>query len=339
MTTSVADDEKDADENDYNHTDVTSPPPELTDRLMPGDARDVLPELPSESIQLTMTSPPYNIGKDYGDVDDALPIEEWRTLVRSTLEEVFRVTKPDGKVVINIGWSFGDRETEGRFYLHPLWAYITEIALDVGFDLWGEVIWNKQAFNNQGGGALMGSYPYPSNFMVCQSHEYVLIFRKWVDEDYYANRELPPLETPRREDSALTKERWREVTQSIWTFDGHRHQDKIDVDHRAVFPEELPKRAIEMFSFKGDTVLDPFLGTGTTAVAAKRAGRHYVGCDLNKEYVEYARDRVAKYPFNEDGYTADRWADKDEDDDSDTETKESNLDQFSASQSNGENDE
>lgn len=271
-----------------------------------GDSRDVLQEIEDESVQLTVTSPPYNIGKVYGDeYDDDMKLSMWREMVEDVFEQLFRVTKPDGKVVVNIGKSFADSDSHGRFEFYPLAAYVKTIALDTGFDFWDEIIWNKQGFNGRGGGALMGSYPYPTNLMVTQTHEHILVFRKYVDNSYHKSRTIPPQGTDKREDSALTKERWRKLTQSIWTFNGVRQSD-LTVDHSAVFPEEIPKRAIQLYSFVGDTVLDPFVGTGTTCVAAKRADRDYIGIDQNSEYVEYARKRVDDVERDENDYTDER---------------------------------
>lgn len=270
--------------------------------VITGDSREKLRDVEDESVQLTVTSPPYNIGKDYGaGYDDGGAIEQWKRLMEDVVEVVFRVTKPDGKLVINIGKSFGETDVDGRFHFYPLAAYTKQIVLDEGFDFWDEIIWNKQGFNSRGGGALMGSYPYPTNLMVTQTHEHVLVFRKWVSDDYHSQRELPPTGTPRREQSALTKERWRELTQSIWEFDGVRQSD-MPTDHTAVFPEELPKRAIQLYSFPGDTVLDPFAGLGTTGVAAKKAGRHCICIEQEAEYARYARERVGQTNFNVDGY-------------------------------------
>lgn len=272
------------------------------DSVVEGDCRDVLNSIPDESFQLTVTSPPYNIGKDYtAGYDDGGPIDEWRLMMQDVFEQLFRVTKPDGKVVINIGKSFSDSDSDGRFRFFPLAAYVKQIATDAGFDMWDEAIWNKRGYNSRGGGALMGSYPYPSNLMITQTHEHIIVFRKWVSIEYHGTRTIPELGTEKREKSALTKERWRELTQSVWEYSGVR-QKNSDLDHGAIFPEETPKRAIQLYSFKGDNVLDPFAGSGTTGVAAKRSGRHFTLIELSEKYAKYAKDRVSDAEFDKDGY-------------------------------------
>ena len=270
--------------------DVESP---SLDTVLTGDARSILPAIDAESIDLTVTSPPYNIGKDYGGDEggDDKPIKEWKALLEAVFDELFRVTTPDGKVVVNVGKSFSETDVDGRFYFYPLAAYVKTIAIEAGFDFFDEAIWDKSGFNSRGGGALMGSYPDPTNMMITQTHEHVLVFRKWVSQSYFDQRELPSVDSPIRKNSKVTKERWREVMQSMWSFDGVR-QSSLPIDHGAVFPEELPKRAIQFYSFDGDTVLDPFAGTGTTGVAAKKAGRSYLLIERNDEFAQYARDRL-----------------------------------------------
>lgn len=259
-------------------------------RLEVGDCRDLIEELDSESVQLSVFSPPYNIGKDYDEYDDRIDQGEWKALMRSVFEELYRVCKVDGKVAVNIGKSFAESDVEGRFHFYPLAAWVKEIARDVGFDMWDEYLWDKRGFASRGGGALMGSYPYPSNFMASQRHEHVLVFRKW-EPGMERKRDLPPMGTPERELSALTKERWRELTQSLWEIETVT-QSNFPIDHGAVYPVELPRRLIQLYSFYGDTVLDPFVGSGTTAVAAKQCGRECIGFDVDSEYIEHARQRV-----------------------------------------------
>ena len=262
----------------------------VRNRLLVGDARNRLSEVPDESVQLTVTSPPYNLGKDYeGNGDDRRPIAEWRELMEDIISELFRVTVPDGKVCINVAASF-DSEANGRYRRVPLRSHVMELCREAGFDFFDEFVWVKEQYATHGDGALLGSYPYPTNVPVNQRHEYVLVFRKYVSEDYHDRRELPPAGSERREASKLTSEEWREYAQSLWELP--RPSPDVDADHPAVFPVELPRRLIALYSFAGDLVLDPFVGTGTTAVAAKQAGRDYVGIDQNRSYVAAARSRL-----------------------------------------------
>lgn len=257
--------------------------------ILEGDCSTVLSNFPDESVQLTVTSTPYNIGKQYGDYDDSKPIEEWKSLMRTVMKELFRITKPDGKVCINVGFSTGKTDDEGRFYRIPLNAYITEIALDVGFDMFDEYLWVKNSFASHGGGALFGSYPHPTNFMANQQHEYILVFRKWVSDEYYSNRVIPNAEI--KEKSKLTKEEWKEYTRSVWEIEPVSSKN-LGIDHNAMFPVEIPKRLIKMYSFVGDTVIDPFIGTGTTAIAARNNDRDYIGIEQNSEFIDIAEKRL-----------------------------------------------
>ncbi len=255
-------------------------------RFFEGDARNRLADLPDESVQLTVTSPPYNLGKDYADdIDDRRPIAAWRELMQEVISEVFRVTAPDGKVCINVAASF-DSEDTSRYRRVPLRSHVVELCREAGLDFVDEFVWIKNQYATHGDGALLGSYPYPTNVPVNQRHEYILVFRKYVSDEYHGRRELPPTGSERREASKLTSEEWREFAQSIWELP--RPSPATETDHTAVFPLELPRRLIALYSFAGDLVLDPFVGTGTTAVAAKRAGRDYVGIDHAESYIDTA---------------------------------------------------
>lgn len=257
-----------------------------------GDAGSRLSELPNESVQLTVTSPPYNLGKDYEEEgDDRRPIAEWRELMNDVIRELFRVTAPDGKVCINVAASF-DSEADGRYRRVPLRRHVMELCRDAGFDFLDEFVWIKDQYTTHGDGDLLGSYPYPTNVPVNQRHEYILVFRKYVSEEYHERRDLPPVDSERREASKLTNDEWRNYAQSVWELP--RPSPDVETDHPAVFPLELPRRLIALYSFAGDLVLDPFVGTGTTAVAAKQTGRDYIGVDQNQTYIDTARRRLDK---------------------------------------------
>lgn len=264
-----------------------------TNELLHGDSREVIESFPDESVRLTVTSPPYNIGKDYGEgIDDRQPLSDWKEMLHDVLEEVFRVTRPDGKCVINVGASFGKTDVEGRYFRIPLNHHVIDVAHDVGFDLFDEYVWTKKQFASHGGGALFGSYPYPTNFMANQQHEYILVFRKWVSEEYHSSRTLPDGGSAKKEDSQLTKEEWRKFTQSVWDDIPSAKPSQIGVDHKAMFPVDLPERVIRMYSYVDDVVLDPFVGTGSTAIAAQRTDRNYIGIDLNEEWLDVGRKRL-----------------------------------------------
>lgn len=259
-------------------------------RLLVGDAGNRLSELPDESVQLTVSSPPYNLGKNYGEGnDDRRPIAEWRELMDEVVTELFRVTAPDGKVCINVAASF-DSGDDQRYRRVPLRSHVMELCRDAGFDFFDEFVWVKDQYATHGDGALLGSYPYPTNVPVNQRHEYVLVFRKYVSDDYHKQRDRPAIGDERREASKLTAEEWREFAQSVWKLP--RPSPLVETDHPAAFPLELPRRLIALYSFAGDLVLDPFVGIGTSAVAAKQTGRDYVGIDQSESYIDTARRRL-----------------------------------------------
>jgi len=263
-------------------------------RLLVGDARSLLSEIDDEGVQLTVTSPPYNLGKNYSnEEEDRRPIAEWRELMAEIINELFRITAPDGKVCINVAASF-DSTDDGRYQRVPLRTHVMELCREAGFDFFDEFVWIKHQYDTHGDGALLGSYPYPTNVPVNQRHEYILVFRKYVSEEYHNRRDTPDVDDERRKASKLTAEEWREYAQSVWELP--RASPEADTEHPAVFPLELPRRLIALYSFAGDVVLDPFVGTGTTAVAAKQSGRDYIGIDRNESYIETARERLENSP-------------------------------------------
>ncbi|WP_394743092.1 DNA-methyltransferase [Natronococcus roseus] len=261
----------------------------LRNRLFVGDARSRLSELPDESVHLTITSPPYNLGKDYEDEgNDRRPIKEWRDMMADVTNELFCVTAPDGKVCINVAASFDSNGD--RYRRVPLRSHVVNLCRDAGFDFFDEFVWVKDQYATHGEGALLGSYPYPSNIPINQRHEFILVFRKYVSEEHRSGSNLPEKGTERREASKLTSDEWREYAQSVWELP--RASPDVETDHPATFPLELPRRLIALYSFAGDLVLDPFVGVGTTAVAAAQTGRNYIGIDRNDAYIETARRRL-----------------------------------------------
>ena len=224
-------------------------------------------ELPDNSIHLAITSPPYNVGKDY---DSDLTGDEYFALLESVWREVFRVLAPGGRACINVA-------NIGRKPYIPINAVISRQMIELGFFMRGEIIWNKSA--SAGVSCAWGSWRSPSNPVLRDTHEYILVFSKGRFNRPAENRS-----------ATITRKDFLECTKSVWTFPA---ESAKRVKHPAPFPVELPRRLIELYSYAGDVVLDPFIGSGTTAVAAIQCGRRYVGYDTSEEYVAIAQDRLA----------------------------------------------
>jgi site-specific DNA-methyltransferase (adenine-specific) len=226
-------------------------------------------ELPDSSVHLMVTSPPYNVGKEY---DDDLTLDEYRDFLSKVWEEVYRVLVPGGRVCLNVA-------NLGRKPYLPLHAYLAEDMLKTGLLMRGEIIWNKAS--SAGGSTAWGSWQSAKNPTLRDVHEYILVFSKGS----YGR-------SPGDKKSTITKDEFLEYTKSIWSF-GSESAKKIG--HPAPFPVELPARCIKLYTFEGDVVLDPFMGSGTTAIAAKRLNRHYVGYEVDEGYVRLADKRIKNH--------------------------------------------
>ena len=224
-------------------------------------------ELPDNSIHLMVTSPPYNVGKLY---DKELTLEEYRDFLSNVWKEVYRVLVPGGRVCINVA-------NLGRKPYIPLHAFIIEDMYKLGFLMRGEIIWNKGAAVSSS--IAWGTYLSAKNPVLRDAHEYILVFSK----------ETFTRGIKENMKSTLTKEEFIELTKSIWSFNA---ESATRVGHPAPFPVELPLRCIKLYTFEGETVLDPFIGSGTTALAALLLNRHYIGYDVSKEYIELAQKRI-----------------------------------------------
>ena len=226
-------------------------------------------ELPDNSVHLMITSPPYNVGKEY---DNNLTLKEYLTFLKSVWKEVKRVLVPGGRACINIA-------NLGRKPYIPLHSFIIEDMLDLGFLMRGEIIWNKAASGSPS--TAWGSWLSAKNPTLRDIHEYILLFSK----EMYA---LPN----NKKKSTITKEEFLEFTKSVWTFSA---ESATKSGHPAPFPVELPYRLIQLYSFDQNIILDPFLGSGQAAIAAIKTHRHYVGYDVNPEYIELAEKRIEQY--------------------------------------------
>ena len=256
-----------------------------------GDARN-LSAIPDESIDLVVTSPPYYqtfSGEHDTEKSNNIDIDAWNELLTDTLDELYRVTKPDAKVCIVVGTAKTD--TDDRTRQFDLSAHTYTRAVEAGFDFFDQIVWQKPTYGETGGDRpLFGSYPYPPNLLVVQNHEVIQVFRKWKSDEYHSQRTQPANGSERKEASKLSKAEWKEWTQSNWEIEPVRFSEYHDP-----FPIEIPRRLIRMYSFVGDTVLDPFLGSGTTAVAAVEEDRQYVGYEIDEDRCEGARQRITDH--------------------------------------------
>ena len=224
-------------------------------------------ELPDKSIHLMVTSPPYNVGKLY---DKELTLEEYRKFLFSVWKEVHRVLVPGGRACINVA-------NLGRKPYIPLHAFIIRDMHKLGFLMRGEVIWDKGATASSS--IAWGSYMSAKNPVLRDGHEYILIFSK----DTFTRGVKENMK------STITKEEFIELTKSVWSFNA---ESATRVGHPAPFPIELPSRCMKLYTFEGETVLDPFMGSGTTALAAMLLKRKYVGYEIDPEYVKLAERRI-----------------------------------------------
>jgi len=247
-----------------------------------GDSRK-MKELKDETVHLIITSPPYWQLKDYGNgsqigFNDSY--EDYINNLNLVWNECYRVLHKGCRLCVNIGDQFARSVYYGRYKIIPIREEIIKFCETIGFDYMGAIIWQKvTTCNTTGGATVMGSFPYPRNGIIKLDYEFILIFKKLGDP--------PKVSRDIREKSKLTTEEWNEYFYGHWNFAGER-QDK----HLAMFPEELPKRLIKMFSFIGDTVLDPFLGSGTTCLAAKNLGRNAVGYEINKGFLPVIKSKL-----------------------------------------------
>lgn len=250
-------------------------------RIVIGDSRNML-EVESESVDLVVTSPPYWNIKDYsvdGQIGYGQTLHEYLKNLYVVWEECFRVLKGGSRICINVGDQFLRSVDYGRYRIVPIHAEITNQCTQIGFDYMGTIIWQKKTTMNTTGGAIvMGSYPYPPNGLIEMDYEYILIYKKLGKKKFSKIA---------KEKSKLTKDEWKTYFSGHWIFGGARQNF-----HEAMFPDELPRRLIKMFTFVDDTVLDPFLGSGTTMKAAYYSDRNSIGYELNEKYLPIIQKKV-----------------------------------------------
>lgn len=250
---------------DDNNTPDTEFPINLENKIVLGSSES-MEEIPNNSLHLMITSPPYNVSKEY---DDNLSLKEYLELLRNVFTETYRVLVNGGRACINIA-------NVGRKPYIPLSDYISQIMREIGFQMRGEIIWNKGA----GAGISMawGSWKSASNPVLRDVHEYILVFSKSSFKREAKGKK-----------NTITKENFMEWTKSIWAMNPESARKAM---HPAPFPIELPYRLIQLYSFKDDVILDPFMGSGTTAIAAIKSERKYICYEINDEYVKIAQKKL-----------------------------------------------
>lgn len=255
--------------------------------LINGDSRN-LRLMPDKSVHLIITSPPYWQLKDYGSDDQIGFNDSYETYINNlnmVWSECNRILKDGCRLCINIGDQFARSVYYGRYKVIPIRTEIIRFCETIGLDYMGAIIWQKQtSMHTTGGGVVMGSFPYPRNGILKIDYEFILIFKK--------QGKAPTPTKEQKELSEISKEDWNKYFASHWTFAGARQDG-----HIAVFPEELPARLIKMFSFVGETVFDPFMGSGTTALAARNLNRNSIGYEINKDFRKYYEQKVIDTTF------------------------------------------
>ncbi|MEA3474880.1 MAG: site-specific DNA-methyltransferase [Candidatus Cloacimonadota bacterium] len=231
---------------------------------------EMMEELPDNSVHLMVTSPPYNVGKEY---DEDFTLEEYLGFLKRIWKEVYRVLVPGGRACINIA-------NLGRKPYIPLHTFIVRDMLDLGFLMRGEIIWNKASSSSPS--TAWGSWLSATNPTLRDIHEYILVFSKGTFGRKNNNKRK----------NTISKEEFLEFTKSVWTFPA---EPARKIGHPAPFPVELPYRLIQLYTFEREIVLDPFMGSGQSAIAAIKAKRHYIGYDINKEYIKLAERRIRKF--------------------------------------------
>jgi len=258
-----------------------------THRIIFGDSRK-MSKVSDKSVQLIITSPPYWQLKDYGAKDQIGFNDSYEAYINNlnlVWQECYRVLSDGCRLCINIGDQFARSVYYGRYKVIPIRTEIIRFCEMLGMDYMGAIIWQKATtMNTTGGGAVMGSFPYPRNGILKMDYEFILLFKKLGN---------PPKPTPEQKQmSAMTKEEWNCYFSSHWHFNGVKQ-----CGHIAMFPEELPHRLIKMFSFSGETVLDPFVGSGTTSLAAKHLGRNSIGYEINKSFMPIMKEKLLESQF------------------------------------------
>lgn len=253
-------------------------------------------EVDDASVQLVVTSPPYNVGKNYNFYEDRAPLDQYLELLMQVWRECQRVLVPGGRLAVNVA------NTNRNPYM-PLHSFVIGQLLDLKFLMRGEILWDKSA--TAGVSTAWGSFARASNPVLRDTHEYIMVFSKdtmrldkpYTRGDYSGIENMEFVEWTRSiwHKNGTAKKAIKETARSIWRFGTQSKQIKQKAKglaHPAPFPLDLPLRLILLYTNVDDIVLDPFMGSGSTAIAARLTQRHYLGYEISQEYVELAQDRI-----------------------------------------------
>lgn len=245
-------------------------PNKILNTIIQGNSENMI-HIPDNSVHLMITSPPYNVSKDY---DEDLSLTEYLDMLSKVFRETYRVLVNGGRACVNLA-------NLGRKPYIPLSDYVSRLMIDIGYNMRGEIIWNKAASASPS--TAWGSWKSASNPILRDIHEYILVFSKG---DFKRSRSK---EEKLNKIDSISRDQFMEWTKSIWTMNAVSAKK---IGHPAPFPEELPYRLIQLYSFESDVILDPFMGSGTTAIAALHSKRNFIGYDISKEYIALARKRI-----------------------------------------------
>ncbi len=255
-----------------------------------GDSREMR-EVDDESVHLIVTSPPYWCIKDYQhpqQIGCVQTYDEYLNALSKVFGECRRVLKPGCRLAVNIGDQYLRATHHGRYRVLPIPADLTRIVMELGMDFMGAIIWRKMSTTKTSGGCCwMGSTYYPGDGHITYEHEYILLFRKLGKRPVVKALDI-------RERSRLTKAERSAWFRGVWDDISPERQ----VGHIAMFPVELPRRLIRMYTYVGETVLDPFLGSGTTSRAAMLEERNSIGYEINEAFEPLIRRKITQYDPN-----------------------------------------
>jgi site-specific DNA-methyltransferase (adenine-specific) len=250
---------------DFSSDSITAVVPRRVHNRVFEQSSELMSALPDASVALMVTSPPYHVGKEY---DTDVSYGEFLAMLRRVLMETHRVLEPGGRAAVNVA-------NLGRRPYLPLSHHVTSIMCEIGFHMRGEIIWRKAA--GASGSCAFGSFRSAANPVLRDVHEYVLVFSKGR------------MDRVRRGENTIGRDEFLRDTLSIWDI---APESARRVGHPAPFPVELPRRLIELYTYRGDVVLDPFIGAGSTAVAAVETGRVWVGYEIDRRYARLTRQRA-----------------------------------------------